>query len=162
MESYLLPRLGEALRLGSFPSVTLSSTDAVRSAALLDDSIDESDVALLPLLTNLIEKRVDEASMKGRVRDADLAAKLAVLHNAYVRELTEHNALDFPLLISLACDLLVKHPAVARHYRTVYPHVCVDEFQDTNVGQFEFLLALIGNDPSGLFVVADDDQIVYQ
>jgi len=53
-------------------------------------------------------------------------------------------------------------PMVARHYRTVYPHICVDEFQDTNVSQFDFLRALVGEEPSGLFVVADDDQIVYQ
>jgi DNA helicase-2/ATP-dependent DNA helicase PcrA len=136
--------------------------DAVRSASQSDSSINESDVALLPLLTNLIEKRIDEGSMMNRVRDPELAGKMAVLRNAYVHELAEHNALDFPLLISLACDLLVKNPAIARHYRTVYPHICVDEFQDTNVGQFEFLRALVGTDPSGLFVVADDDQIVYQ
>ena len=136
--------------------------DAVRYAARSDDSIVESDVALLPLLTNLIEKRVDESSVKGRVRDVDLAAKMTTLYNAYLHELSEHNALDFPLLISLAADLLVRNPAISRHYRTVYPHICVDEFQDSNVGQFEFLKALIGSDPSGLFVVADDDQIVYQ
>jgi DNA helicase II / ATP-dependent DNA helicase PcrA len=136
--------------------------DAVRLASTSNENISEADVALLPLLTNLIEKRVDEQGVGGRVRDPELASKLTTLYQAYVHQLKEHNALDFPLLISLAGQLLTENPAIARHYRTVYPHVCVDEFQDTNVGQFEFLKALVGNDPSGLFVVADDDQIVYQ
>jgi DNA helicase-2/ATP-dependent DNA helicase PcrA len=136
--------------------------DAVRSASLISDEISEEDVSLLPLLTNLIEKRIDEQGVIGRVRDAELARKMTILYQEYVRELKEHNALDFPLLISLAGQLLSENSAVARHYRMVYPHVCVDEFQDTNVGQFEFLKELAGADPSGLFVVADDDQIVYQ
>jgi len=136
--------------------------DAVRQASTGSESISEGDVSLLPLLTNLIEKRVDEQGVTGRVRDPELASKLTILYHAYVRELKEHNALDFPLLIALAGQLLTHSPAIARHYRLVYPHVCVDEFQDTNVGQFEFLKALVGTETSGLFVVADDDQIVYQ
>ena len=136
--------------------------DAVRAASTASETISESDLSLLPLLTNLIEKRIDEQAVGGRVRDPELASKLTTLYQAYVQELKEHNALDFPLLIALAGQLLAENPAIARHYKTVYPHVCVDEFQDTNVGQFEFLKALVGADPSGLFVVADDDQIVYQ
>ena len=86
---------------------------------------------------------------------------MTVLYGVYRRGLDEHNALDFPLLISLACDLLNRFPMVARHYDRLRK-VCVDEFQDTNVSQFDLLRALVGQDPSGLFVVADDDQIVYQ
>jgi DNA helicase-2/ATP-dependent DNA helicase PcrA len=136
--------------------------DAVNTSSQMSPLINEADVALLPLLTNLIEKRVDESAIANRIRDPELATKLAILQTAYTRELQEHNALDFPLLINLACDLLTKNPAIARHFRTVYPYICVDEFQDTNVGQFEFLRSLIGTDPKGLFVVADDDQVVYQ
>ena len=136
--------------------------DAIGAAVQRGEAVEESDVSLLPLLTNLIEKRVDEQGIGGRIRDEALAARLTVLYGVYRRGLDEHNALDFPLLISLACDLLNSLPMVARHYRTVYPHICVDEFQDTNVSQFDFLRALVGEEPSGLFVVADDDQIVYQ
>ncbi|WP_419805949.1 ATP-dependent helicase [Terriglobus sp.] len=136
--------------------------DALRSAAEKGELVDETDVRLLPLLTNLIEKRVDQNAFATRIRDEQLAERLKLLYAIYWRGLNEHNALDFPLLISLSCDLLKRFPMIARHYRVVYPYVCVDEFQDTNVSQFEFLSALIGKEPSGLFVVADDDQIVYQ
>ena len=136
--------------------------DAIRSASDRGELVEETDVRLLPLLTNLIEKRVDEEAIVSRIRDEQLGERLKLLYGVYWRGLTEHNALDFPLLISLACDLLTRFPMIARHYRLVYPHICVDEFQDTNVSQFEFLKALVGPEPTGMFVVADDDQIVYQ
>lgn len=136
--------------------------DALRSAAEKGELVEEADVRLLPLLTNLIEKRVDEEAFVTRIRDEQLAERLKLLYTVYWRGLNEHNALDFPLLISLACDLLKQFPMIARHYRLVYPHICVDEFQDTNISQFEFLRALVGTESAGLFVVADDDQIVYQ
>jgi len=137
-------------------------SDAIEYAIQRGELYTEQDKALLPLLTNLIEKRVREKDFERRIRDTDLAFKLASLSQLYRRELQQHNALDFPLLISLACDLLSDFPAAARHFRLVYPQICVDEFQDTNLSQFELLTALVGTDPSGLFVVADDDQIVYQ
>jgi len=44
----------------------------------------------------------------------------------------------------------------------VYRHICVDEFQDTNVAQYRILRHLATPDPSTLFVVADDDQVIYE
>jgi DNA helicase-2/ATP-dependent DNA helicase PcrA len=136
--------------------------DAINLALEDDKEVSESDVSLLPLLTNLIEKLVDSDDIPKRIRDPELARKLSLLNCYYRSQLKIHNALDFPLLIALACELLRKFPRVASHYRTIYPHVCVDEFQDTNFGQFELLQAIVGRQPSGLFVVADDDQSVYQ
>jgi DNA helicase-2/ATP-dependent DNA helicase PcrA len=40
--------------------------------------------------------------------------------------------------------------------------VCVDEFQDTNRAQYDFLRLLIPEREPNLFVVADDDQLIYQ
>ena len=68
--------------------------DAVRAVSSADENISESDVSLLPLLTNLIEKRVDEQGVGGRVRDPELARKLTILYQAYVQELREHNGVD--------------------------------------------------------------------
>jgi DNA helicase-2/ATP-dependent DNA helicase PcrA len=38
----------------------------------------------------------------------------------------------------------------------------IDEFQDTNLSQYKILSHIIKLDPSTLFVVADDDQIIYE
>lgn len=157
--------------VGVAPDFTILNTEedrielfrlAINSAIEAGEDVNEDDYVLLPLLTNLLEKRVGESAIRGRIRDEDLGTKLRTLYGYYRTRLDEHNVLDFPCLILLACDLLQQFPAIVRHYRLIYPYICVDEFQDTNVSQFELLSALVANDPKGLFVVADDDQIVYQ
>lgn len=40
--------------------------------------------------------------------------------------------------------------------------MCVDEFQDTNKAQYELLKLIVPEQQPNLFVVADDDQIIYQ
>jgi DNA helicase-2/ATP-dependent DNA helicase PcrA len=81
---------------------------------------------------------------------------------AYQGELIKRNALDFGSLLMLCYELLAKQPAVAKHYRIVYPYICVDEFQDANLAQYRILTALIGESHRNVFVVADDDQIIYR
>ena len=43
-----------------------------------------------------------------------------------------------------------------------WTHICVDEFQDTNRAQVELLRLLVDPHRPNLFVVADDDQLIYQ
>ncbi len=57
---------------------------------------------------------------------------------------------------------MIARPAVAKQLRAVYRHFCVDEFQDTNFAQYQILRLVAGDKPKNLFVVADDDQIIYQ
>jgi DNA helicase-2/ATP-dependent DNA helicase PcrA len=49
-----------------------------------------------------------------------------------------------------------------KHVRKVFKHILIDEFQDTNHTQYEVLSRIVKPDASTLFVVADDDQIIYQ
>ncbi len=58
--------------------------------------------------------------------------------------------------------LLRSKPFVAQQVRRVFKYVCVDEFQDTNAAQFELLLLIVPQTAPNLFIVADDDQIIYQ
>ena len=49
--------------------------DAIAAAAQRGEVVEESDAGLLPLLTNLIEKRVNEQGIGGRIRDERLALR---------------------------------------------------------------------------------------
>ena len=73
-----------------------------------------------------------------------------------------NNRLDFSSLLTVTLDLLRNRPAIAKQIHTIYAHICVDEFQDTNLAQYLLLKTIVGADPRNLFVVADDDQIIYQ
>jgi DNA helicase II / ATP-dependent DNA helicase PcrA len=156
--------------VGISPDFTILSQEADREEVLRDairsvgnkQDIDESDVQLLPLITNLLEKLVTPANVKTRIREPELSLKLSILYSAYREQLILQNSLDFVSLIALAHQLLTTNEQIADHVRIVYPHICVDEFQDTNLAQYSFLQAIAGPSPKDLFVVADDDQIVFQ
>ncbi len=162
--------------LGIRPDFQILSTDADREA-LLDDVIlkiqKESAYSLpghfraaqlLPVVTQLLEKcvRTDDAEVWLQQRNVENAIPLARVYAAYREALRKTNALDFPSLIAGALELLTQYPILAKHIRKVYKHILVDEFQDTNHSQYRILSLLVKPDPSTLFVVADDDQIIYQ
>jgi len=84
------------------------------------------------------------------------------LFAAYQLRLLDSNRADFATLLWLCHRLIIERKAVARQMRLVYRYICVDEFQDTNLAQYKLLKALVGPAPANLFVVADDDQIIYQ
>jgi len=80
----------------------------------------------------------------------------------YCQRLIKENRLDFGALLHFARKLLTSHPAVTRVLRSGWTHVCVDEFQDTNKAQYDLLRLMVAESKPNLFVVADDDQIIYQ
>ncbi len=89
-------------------------------------------------------------------------AWIPLLYRGYCKSLLAANRVDFGSLLHFARRLLAERPGVARVLRLGWSHVCVDEFQDTNTAQYE-LLSLIAPAPqANLFVVADDDQTIYQ
>ena len=90
--------------------------------------------------------------------DADRVARAYCL---YEDELRRANALDFNSLICEAYRLF-DHPAMARHYQTVYRYWLIDEFQDTNGAQYRLLRRMAGEHFRDVFAVADDDQTIYE
>lgn len=119
---------------------------------------------LLPAVTRLLEKCVasDQVETLLEQKNVENAFSLARVYKAYRVALRRSNALDFPSLIAESLDLLRKFPFLVKHVRKVFKHILVDEFQDTNQSQYQILSLITKPDPSTLFVVADDDQIIYQ
>lgn len=84
------------------------------------------------------------------------------LFAAYCDALIAANRLDFGSLLHFTRLLLREKPGVARVLRAGWTHVCVDEFQDTNKAQVDLLRLIVVEKRPNLFVVGDDDQIIYQ
>ncbi len=80
----------------------------------------------------------------------------------YCQALVTANRLDFGSLLHFARRLLAEKPGVARVVRLGWTHVCVDEFQDTNRAQYDLLRLIAPGRRARLFVVGDEDQIIYQ
>ena len=82
----------------------------------------------------------------------------------YEERLTAYQSVDFDDLISLPLKLLQNHEQVRQRWQGLAGHILVDEYQDTNATQYEFLKLLVGGNPatSARFTaVGDDDQSIY-
>ena len=158
--------------VGLMPDFTILNQDSDREAFLCDAidgllndpdvDVDKEDVKLLPVIDRLLSNCVLEKNVISLSRDKEFGKKISMLYAEYNKQLIENNSLDFPSLLILSHKLLTEKPVIAKQIRTMYPHVCVDEFQDTNVAQYRILQDIVGDNPPNLFVVADDDQIIYQ
>ncbi|MBT9097049.1 DNA helicase Rep [Methylovulum psychrotolerans] len=84
----------------------------------------------------------------------------ATLYADYTRSLKAYNAVDFDDLILLPVLLFQAHPAVLEKWQNKIRYLLVDEYQDTNVTQYQLVKLLAGR--LGKFtVVGDDDQSIY-
>ena len=88
--------------------------------------------------------------------------ELQAVLSAYLGTLTASNQLDFGAMLYFARELLATKPRIQRQVKTVYRYVCVDEFQDTNIAQYRVLKLLAEGPEANIFVVADDDQVIFQ
>ena len=84
------------------------------------------------------------------------------IYTAYMDTLLRNNHLELETLFVCCIRLFRDYPRIAKHYRIVYPYICVDEYQDTNRGQEQLLRTLCPDDGTNFFIVADDDQIIHQ
>ncbi len=78
----------------------------------------------------------------------------------YVRTLQAFNAVDFDDLIGLPSTLLQTTPAMLIKWQARIRWLLVDEYQDTNLAQYELVRLLVGS-RGRLTAVGDDDQSIY-
>jgi DNA helicase-2/ATP-dependent DNA helicase PcrA len=83
--------------------------------------------------------------------------EVAESYATYENLLREKDLLDFGDLITQTYKLFSKRPSILSFYQKKFKYILVDEFQDTNVAQYE-LVKLLAGPTSNLTVVGDDDQ----
>jgi len=125
----------------------------------------------LPALTrqqvSAVTHKISRAKDYGYGPDSPLLAEIdpdpefAEVYALYEKRLRETGNLDFGDLILLPVRLLNAHPEVRDRLTRRFSVVMVDEYQDSNVAQFELLKAITGPD-TYLCVVGDDDQSIYR
>ncbi len=95
---------------------------------------------------------------------ADEARRQTELAKAYAaceRLMGQHGCIDFGDQVYRLLALLRARPSLLAQLRRRYRYILVDEFQDTNHGQFE-LLRLLSGHTRNITVVGDDDQAIYR
>lgn len=116
----------------------------------------------LDSLEFLFRSLVPDEKVVSLLKDGEVGRQHASLFVAYKQALRDQNALDYGAILYFCEELLTDRPRLARQLRTIYKYICVDEFQDTNLAQYQLLRALTPERNANLFIVGDDDQIIYQ
>jgi len=83
------------------------------------------------------------------------------IYLAYQSSLLESGGIDFDDILVYAHRILLEQPWCGRVYRARYKHVCVDEAQDLNKAQYEFIKALCGDQIKSILMVGDPNQMIY-
>jgi DNA helicase-2/ATP-dependent DNA helicase PcrA len=82
------------------------------------------------------------------------------VYQRYQELLSQGQAVDFDDLLMKTAQLFQDHPHTLNRYQSRYVHILVDEFQDTNIAQYELMKQLAGK-YRNLCVVGDPDQSIY-
>ena len=82
------------------------------------------------------------------------------IYKKYVSMLKRNNSVDFDDLLILPVKIFKKSDEVLDKYQEHYQYILVDEYQDTNMVQYE-LCKLLASKYLNLFVVGDMDQSIY-
>lgn len=157
--------------VGLKPDFSILSEQADREAVLTDAikvvwrenaDFEPKAVQLLPVINRMQDECVLPSKAHKWLGAQPHASEIAAIYTEYRESLIKANLMDFGSLLAIAVDLLEKKPAIAKQIRRVYSYVCVDEYQDTNSAQYRLLIQLVPETKPNLFIVADDDQLIYQ
>ncbi len=94
------------------------------------------------------------------LRNAQNVDLFQKIYRRYTELLFQYNAVDFDDLLYLPVRLLREFPEVLDYYQSRWHYLLIDEYQDTNVAQYELIRTLVEK-RGNLCVVGDPDQSIY-
>lgn len=83
------------------------------------------------------------------------------IYQAYQEVLLRSGGIDFDNILVYAHRILMEQPWCGQIYRAKYKHVCVDEAQDLNKAQYEFIKVLCADQIHSVLMVGDPNQMIY-
>lgn len=86
--------------------------------------------------------------------------QMLTIYTAYEEACLNAGLVDFAELLLRAYELWHEQPSILAHYQKRFSHILIDEFQDTNTIQYQWLRMLV-HDSNYLMAVGDDDQSIY-
>lgn len=84
------------------------------------------------------------------------------IYEKYCNKLTRNAYIDFEDMINFVLEAFENDSNFLESVRSNFDYIMVDEYQDTNPSQNQLIFAMASDKPgSNIFVVGDDDQIIY-
>lgn len=152
-------------RLGYKPNFTIysdSDQSGVVRQALSDLNIDTKQFPpdMVRWQISMAKNRLITPEQYPKLSTNPLEQVTSVAYPRYQKLLQAYNAIDFDDIIMLTVQMLEELPEVRQHWQQRFRYIMVDEYQDTNAGQYK-LISLLAESHGNLCVVGDDDQAIY-
>ena len=152
--------------LGLEPNYTIY--DADDQATIVKQSMELAEVdpkrnpprAVLSTISKAKNMMWDSQTLLKNAVDSYFEEICARVYHHYEEILTRNNSLDFDDLLMKSVQLLREFPEVRQKYQERYRYIMVDEFQDTNISQYQ-LARYLGESHQNVCVVGDPDQSIY-
>src|SRR3981081_1642651 len=124
--------------------------------------IDEKRTSPRSILSAISHAKSELVNVEAYARDAQgqWQETIARVYKRYNELLERNHALDFDDLLVVTVELFREVPEVLGVYQRRFQNVMVDEFQDTNIAQYE-IVKLLTKESRNLCVVGDEDQSIY-
>ena len=119
------------------------------------------DRAMLGIISTAKNELIGPEEFEQTVSGDFRQKKAALVYQEYQKQLKKNDALDFDDLIMKTVELFRDNPEVLGYYQERFRYIMVDEYQDTNTAQFQFVSRLAAKHQN-LCVVGDDDQSIYK
>jgi DNA helicase II / ATP-dependent DNA helicase PcrA len=123
----------------------------------LDNDLSEN--LILSEIQNLKDEIILSNDNKEVLKHSSIK-NIDTIYSLYQERLLEINSVDFGDLLLHSYNILKNNPEILMSYKTFISHILIDEFQDTNVIQYELIKLLLDGEKN-IFCVGDDDQSIY-
>jgi uncharacterized protein (TIGR00375 family) len=107
--------------------------------------------------SSTIEKIKQNLHTEENIEDPEIKQLFIV----YQEQLQKANAFDLEDLIYWSYLLFQAHPEIALRYQKQYPWVLIDEYQDVNFAQYQWMKLLLGKENGNIFAIGDPNQAIY-
>src|SRR5690606_14975876 len=162
---------GEAQLLGYPSNFTIYDTDDAKSVIKsivqqmqLDDKQYKPGLIynrISAAKNSLVDFRSYQEDMAIQQEDARVGRSLiGEIYEAYTKKCFQNGAMDFDDLLFKMHVLLTHYPTSLAKYQHRFRYIMIDEYQDTNMAQYQ-IIKLLGAVHENICVVGDDAQSIY-
>lgn len=160
----ILSEYGDRLGLHKHPTI-LDSSD---SLSIIKNAVEK--LGIDPKMhdpskiRSIISREKSDFVSVATYREKVVSAQMDVVASVwrlYEEELKQQKAVDFDDLICRTVTMLENHEDVRTTYQKRFAYVHVDEYQDTNRAQYEFVKLLVNPHHNNICAVGDTDQNIY-
>ncbi len=159
----ILRRDGEAIGVGrEFVIFDADDQEKLMKQAAIDSNIDPKQFPVNKIAAAISQAKSqmitpERFKENGKSYFEEVVARI---YERYEKMLKQNNAVDFDDLLLKTVFLFKRQPEILKRYQERYLHIMVDEFQDTNLVQYELVKLLAGHHRN-IAVVGDPDQSIY-